>query len=137
VLDVYTKQTPKSELKFLEEVPVIVKAKTPFGVKVRSTNRSLTPWTTSAGTFAGIHISYTVFDAKMQQSHSGRAGLKNGTVNTGEHLDATVLVKGLPPGKYTLAVETHDATEASIPFRTQSFVKYGDESLLAEFVVVE
>ena len=137
VLDVYTKQTPKSELKFLEDVPVLVKAKTPFGVKVRSTNRSTTPWHTTAGTFAGIHISYTVFDEKMKQSQSGRAGLKNGVVKTGEHLDTTVLIKGLTPGRYTLAVETHDATEASIPFRTQSFVKYGDESLLAEFVVIE
>ena len=137
VLDVYTRQTPKSELKFLEAVPVLVKAKTPFGVKVRSTNLSTTPWTTSAGTFAGIHISYCVFDSKMNQAHSGRAGLKNGVVNTGEHLDTTVLIKGLTPGRYTLAVETHDATEASIPFRTQSFVKYGDESLLAEFVVYE
>ncbi len=136
-LDVYTKQTPKSELKFLEAVPVLVKAKTPFGVKVRATNRSITPWNTSAGTFAGIHISYMVFDSTMNQSQSGRAGLKNSIVKQGEFLDTTVLIKGLTPGKYTLAIETHDATEASIPFRTQSFVKYGDDSLLAEFVVIE
>jgi len=131
----YRQITPRSELTWQAAPPRVVSAGTPFGVPVRSTNRSGTPWPTRAGTFAGIHICYTVFDAHMQTVWAGRTGLRDGQVAPGDSLPGVALVKGLPPGRYTLVVETHDARRASIPYRTQAFTKYGDDSLLHEFTV--
>jgi hypothetical protein len=65
----------------------------------------------------------------------GRTGLRHEVVPPGGSTVIPVPVGKLKPGHYRLVAEMHDATGAGIPFRTQSFTKFGDDSLVAEFVV--
>ena len=46
-----------------------------------------------------------------------------------------VPLSGLKAGRYKLIAELHDSTAGGIPFLTNSFVKFGDESLIGELVV--
>jgi hypothetical protein len=96
---------------------------------------SNTAWQFKPGNYAAVHVAYVVFDDKAKDVWSGRTGLRFETIPPGGSTAVTVPVRGLPPGAYKLAVEMHDATAAGIPFRTHSFVKFGDDSLTAELVV--
>ncbi len=115
--------------------PNEVKPGTPFTVSVRCENRSDTTWHLKPGQFAGIHVSYAVYADRPPAVWEGRAGLRNETVRPGASTTVPIPVGGLKPGRYRLVAELHDATGASVPFRTQSFTKFGDDSLVAEFQV--
>ncbi len=133
--DVYPTLVPRSQLSFAQELPSPWPYETPVGVTVRSENISAVPWKLSAGHYAGVHLAYVVYDQAGQDIGSGRCGFWNATIAPGESFTAVVPVRPLPRGRYWLSVEMHDATGASVPFRTQSFVKFGDASLVAEIVV--
>jgi protein tyrosine phosphatase (PTP) superfamily phosphohydrolase (DUF442 family) len=134
-LTAYTPGGARSHLAWLAPPPPVLAANTPTGFRVRCENRSSVPWQFKPGNFAGIHVAYSVFDERAKDVWSGRTGLRFETVPPGGAIEVPVPVKGLPPGRYTLSVELHDATAAGIPFRTNSFVKFGDDSLVAEVVV--
>ena len=131
----YEKLTPRSELRWIDPPPSELKANEPTAYRVAAINRSEVAWPLSPGTFAGVHWSFTVYDETMESVAGGRAGLRTGSIGPGEAYEATIPLGGLKPGRYWLAVELHDATHAAVPFRTQSFAKYGDDSLVAEFTV--
>lgn len=135
VLAEYTPGGARSKLEWVVPIPAPLAADTPTGFRVRCTNRSGVAWQMKPGNYAGIHAAYVVYDADMTDVWGGRTGLRFETVPPGGHADVTVPVRGLKPGRYTLAVEMHDATAAAVPFRTNSFVKFGDDSLVAELVV--
>lgn len=135
VLTEYCPGPARSQLSWVNAPPAEVKADTPFTVSVRCANRSDTAWQMKPGQFAGIHVCYAVYGEKPPAAWEGRAGLRNETVPPGGSTVVPVPVGRLKPGKYRLVVELHDATGASIPFRTQSFTKFGDDSLVAEIVV--
>ncbi len=135
VLKHYQPGVAVSKLAWLDTMPMPAKAGETFGVRVRAENRSSTAWQLKPGTYSGVHLAFAVFNDKSESVWSGRAGLRNETVLPGHSTDVMIPIIGMKPGKYTVIVEVHDATEAGIPFRTNSFVQYGDESLAADLVV--
>jgi protein tyrosine phosphatase (PTP) superfamily phosphohydrolase (DUF442 family) len=135
VLNEYQAGGARSKLAWLDSIPAPLAVNTPTGFRVRCENRSNTPWQFKPGNFAAVHVAYVVFDEAGKDVWSGRTGLRFETIPPGESTDVMVPVKGLPPGAYKLVVEMHDATAAAVPFRTNSFVKFGDDSLVAELVV--
>lgn len=137
VLTEYCPGPARSELSWVTAPPTAVPADTPFTVTVRCENKSDTPWELKPGHFAGVHLCYAVYGEEPPAAWEGRAGLRRETVPPGGRTEVPVPVGGLKPGRYRLVVELHDATGASVPFRTQSFTKFGDDSLAAEFNVQE
>lgn len=135
VLSEYCPGPARSHLQWVTPPPAVVTPNTPLTLRVRCENRSDTAWQMKPGTFAGVHVCFTVYDANSQDVGGGRTGLRYETVPPGGSTEVPVPVRGLPPGKYRLVAELHDATGAAIPFRVQSFTKFGDESLVAEFEV--
>jgi protein tyrosine phosphatase (PTP) superfamily phosphohydrolase (DUF442 family) len=127
VLSEYCPGPARSLLGWVKPTPEVVAEDTPFTVSVRCENRSDTAWVLKPGHFAGVHVCYKVSGDESPAAWEGRAGLRHETVPPGG--STTV------PAKYRRGEEMHDATAASVPFRTQSFTKYGDDSLVAEFVV--
>lgn len=125
----------RSSLRWETPPPPSVTPETPFTVRLRAENRSDTPWHMTPGHFAGVHASYAVYADTPPAVCEGRSGLRRETVPPGGGTVIPIPVSGLKAGKYRLVVELHDATAAGIPFRTQSFTKFGDDSLVAEFVV--
>lgn len=135
VLHEYCPGPARSKLGWKTTPPGEVEQGTPFTVTVLCENHSDIPWQLKPGTFAGVHVCYAVYGERPTAAWEGRAGLRNETVPPGGTTEVIVPVGKLPPGKYRLVIELHDATGASIPFRTQSFTKFGDDSLVAEFSV--
>jgi protein tyrosine phosphatase (PTP) superfamily phosphohydrolase (DUF442 family) len=132
ITSVYPNLVPRSELSFAEALPQPWQRDKPVGVTVRCKNVSAVPWKLSAGVFAGVHVAYVVYDEAGKDIWNGRCGFKNATIGPGEDFTTVVPVRALPHGRYWLNIELHDATGAGVPFRTQSFVKYGNASLLTE-----
>jgi protein tyrosine phosphatase (PTP) superfamily phosphohydrolase (DUF442 family) len=137
VMTEYTAGPAKSQLTWVKGKgpPTAVAKGTPFTATLRCENRSDTPWQLKPGQFAGIHVSYAVYGDGPPPVWEGRAGLRYETVRPGASAAVPIPVGGLTPGRYRLVAELHDATGASVPFRTQSFTKFGDDSLVAEFEV--
>ncbi len=125
----------RSHLCWENAPPTEVNPNTPFTVAMRCENRSGTTWQLKPGHFAGIHVSYAVYADTPPAVWEGRAGLRFESVPPGASTVVAIPVGKLKPGRYRLVAELHDATGAGIPFRTQSFTKFGDDSLVAEFVV--
>lgn len=134
-LNEYIPGGARSKLEWLDPIPHPLPADTPTAFRVRCENRSNTEWQFKPGHFAAVHAAYVVYDENAKDIWSGRTGLRFETVPPGGSTEVVVPMKGLKPGRYTLSVELHDATAAGIPFRTNSFVKYGDDSLAAELMV--
>ena len=134
-LNEYIPSGARSKLEWADPIPNPLPAHTPTAFRVRCENRSNSTWEFKPGHFAAIHAAYTVFDESARNVWSGRAGLRFETIPPGGQTEVLIPLKGLTPGVYTLSVELHDATGAGIPFRTNSFVKYGDDSLAAELLV--
>jgi catechol 2,3-dioxygenase-like lactoylglutathione lyase family enzyme len=125
----------RSQLNWAKAPPAEVEEGTTFTAVVRCENRSETPWELKPGHFAGVHVCYAVYGEKPPAAWEGRAGFRQERVPPGGVVEVPIPVGRLKPGAYRLVVELHDATGAGIPFRTQSFTKFGDDSLVAEFVV--
>ncbi len=71
----------------------------------------------------------------LELVYRGQAGLFRATVPPGGSIDLLAAVPPLPPGRYVVKAEMTDATAAGVPVRANSFVQFGDESLMAELVV--
>ena len=126
----------RSHLSWVEPFPSSIPANAPKGLVVRAENRSNVPWELKPGTFASVHVAFTVYDAGGKDISGGRTGLRFETVPVGGSTDVLIPIPGLRPGQYKLVVELHDSTAGGIPFLTNSFVKFGDDSLVSELVVV-
>lgn len=135
VLTEYSAGPTRSRLSWQTPPPATVAKGTPFTATLRCENRSTSAWQMKPGQFAAIHVSYAVHADPSPVVLEGRAGLRYETVRPGASTTVHLPVGGLPPGRYRLVAEMHDATGASVPFRTQSFTKFGDDSLVGEFVV--
>lgn len=135
-LTVYSPGVARSELEWLDPIPNPVAVGQAFAVRVRVTNRSTEAWELQPGDYAGIHLSYVVANAELKIIHHRQAGLMRRTVQPGESI---VLTLGVPPLKvpetYNLVAQMIDARGAGVPIRSNSFVKFGDESLMASIVV--
>jgi protein tyrosine phosphatase (PTP) superfamily phosphohydrolase (DUF442 family) len=134
-LAVYTPGPARSELAWLDRPSGPVPANRPVGLRVRATNRSAVAWEFKPGNYAGIHLGFVIASDRLQAFHRGQAGLLRATVPPGESIDLTLAVPPLPPGRYVLVAEMTDATGAGVPVRANSFVQFGDESLMTELVV--
>jgi protein tyrosine phosphatase (PTP) superfamily phosphohydrolase (DUF442 family) len=135
ILNDYIPGGAKSKLVWEGVLPNPLPAHTPTAFRVRCENLSNTAWQFKPGHFSAIHVAYVLFDENAQDIWSGRAGLRFETIPPNASTVVEIPMKGLPPGRYMLSVEMHDATGAGIPFRTNSFVKFGDDSLAAELIV--
>ena len=135
VLNDYCPGPARSRLSWITAPPAVVPGKTPLTLRVRCENRSDTAWQMKPGRYAGIHVQYAVFGDGVEHIADGRAGLRFETVPPGGGTEVPIPLPILGAGRYRLVVEIHDATGAGIAFRTQAFTKFGDDSLVTEFVV--
>jgi len=135
LLNMYCPGPARSKLEWAAVQPFEFPANTPFALEVKATNASGTAWELRPGTFAGIHASYRVYNENRDTLVDTRSGFRFETVPPGGTTSFTLPVIALAPGRYRVIVELHNATGAGIPFRTNSFVKFGDESLSAELTV--
>ena len=125
----------RSHLTWAEAFPESIRVGAPRGFRLRAENRSNVPWELKPGTFASVHASYAVYDSDGKDVLSSRAGLRFETVPVGGSTEILIPLPGLAAGTYKLVVELHDSTGGGIPFLTNSFVKFGDDSLVTELVV--
>ncbi len=133
---VYSPGPARSELVWLDKVPNPIAADKPFTVRVKATNRSTQTWEFKPGNYAGIHLHFVVADSTLLPLHRGQAGLLRASVPPGESIVLNVVVPPLKQaGHYALVAEMHDATAASVPIRANSFVQFGDESIMADVFV--
>ncbi|WP_161967999.1 tyrosine-protein phosphatase [Fimbriiglobus ruber] len=133
LLDVYSPGPARSELIWLEKPPDPVPVGRPFAARIRAVNRSTETWEFKPGNQAGIHLQYGVGNEQFQMIYRGEAGLFRATVAPGESIDLVLAVPSLKtPGRYALAAEMIDGTGASVPVRQNSFVKFGDESVMTQ-----
>ncbi len=133
---VYTPGPAVSKLEWLTPVPARVPADQPLHLKVRATNGSADPWEFKPGNQAGIHLLYKVLPDPTTEAYKGQAGLFRRTLPPGGSVDLTLAVPPLKvPGAYTIVAEMIDARGCGVSVRSSSFVKFGDEPLLAQFTV--
>jgi protein tyrosine/serine phosphatase len=125
----------RSHLTWAEAFPESIRVGEPRGFRLRAENRSNIPWELKPGTFASVHASYALYDSDGKDVLSSRAGLRFETVPVGGSTEILIPLPGLQAGTYKLVVELHDSTGGGIPFLTNSFVKFGDDSLVTELVV--
>jgi protein tyrosine phosphatase (PTP) superfamily phosphohydrolase (DUF442 family) len=134
--NVYTPGVARSELEWLDPVPNPVPVGKAFAVRVRVTNRSTEDWQLTPGDYAGVHLSYVVANVRLEIVHRGIAGLMRRTVRPGESVELTLAVPPLKvPATYNLVAQMIDARGAGVPIRSNSFVKFGDESIMAAIEV--
>ena len=134
LLNEYCPGPARSRMELVDPLPAYY-SEIPFAFRVKATNTSNTAWELKPGTFAGVHAHYRISTLENERLVDTRSGFRFETVPPGASTLFTLPVPALPPGRYRLIVELHNATGAGIPFRTNSFVKFGDDSLAAEFNV--
>jgi hypothetical protein len=87
-------------------VPSAVVLGKPFTVQARCRNTSIRSWHLRAGSNAGIHGSYLLWDPVGNVVVSGRSGLFDAEVAPGESIDLTLALPALrESGKYRLQVD--------------------------------
>ena len=88
------------------EVPSAVVQGQPFALRMRFRNTSIKPWRLQAGSNAGIHGCYSLWDPLGNFVESGRAGLFEAEVPPQQSIDLTLALPALAhPGPYRLQVE--------------------------------
>ena len=93
--------------------PVRAAAGRPFGFRVRCTNTSVGPWILQPGANAGVHLGwYLTNDANDEGAGDGRSGLFDAVVPPGGHVDLTVALPALPPGRYHADLDMVDEQHA-------------------------
>lgn len=127
----------RSRLAWGSPPPATWPADQPLALTVSARNVSDTPWQLKPGVFAAIHLAYTVYDAAGETVQGERTGFRFETVPPGGKTEFTLGIRRLKPGRYTIAAELHDATAAGVAFRTNSFVKLGDSSLVTQLEIKE
>lgn len=125
----------RSRLTWATPIPTTWPADTPLTLTVSAENLSDTAWQLKPGVFAGVHLVFSVYDAAGGTMQSDRTGFRFETVPSGGTTTFALGLRGLKPGRYTVAAELHDATAAAIAYRTNSFVKLGDGSLVTQLEV--
>lgn len=127
---VYTPGVAQSQLSFVDAVTTVSAAEA-WSVRVKAVNRSTEAWEFKPGNWAGIHLQYVVAGDGLTAAYKGQAGLLRATVPPGGEIVLTLAVPPLRvPGQYTLAAELIDARGASVPVRSNSFVKFGDGAII-------
>lgn len=134
VLDEYSPGPARAKLEWIDAAPSYPEQR-PFAATIRGENASDTAWELKPGTFAGIYAHYRIVTSDGGSIYQGRTGFRYETVPPGASTNFIVTVPALPAGRYRLIVELQNATGAGIPFRTNTFGKFGDGPLLAEFTV--
>jgi protein tyrosine phosphatase (PTP) superfamily phosphohydrolase (DUF442 family) len=95
----------RCEIRPLEAPNPIVSGQ-PFALRMRFRNTSVRPWRLRAGSNAGIHGCYFLWDPQGNFLYSARAGLMDAEVGLNEGIDLTLAVPALAhPGRYRLQVE--------------------------------
>jgi len=90
-------------------VPSAMVREEPSVVRARFRNTSLRPWHLRAGSNAGIHGSYLLWDPFGNLVVCGRAGLFEAKVDPNETIDLTLVLPALrQPGTYRLQVDMVD-----------------------------
>lgn len=125
----------RSRLTWVSQPSATWPADKPLALKVSAENVSDTAWQLKPGVFAAIHLAYTLYDATGETVQGERTGFRFETVPPGGKTEFALGIRKLKPGRYTIAAELHDATAAGVAFRTNSFVKLGDGSLVTELEV--
>jgi len=132
----YTPGPAKSQLKWLDPVPVTLKTGQPLKLRLEARNSSSESWELQPGNYSGIHLGYRLASPDLQEVYVGQAGLMRRSVGPGESITFDVVIPPQrTPGKYVLIAEMHDSRGASVPIRRTSFVQLGDDSLMAEIIV--
>ncbi|HLJ93676.1 MAG TPA: tyrosine-protein phosphatase [Gemmataceae bacterium] len=91
------------------DVPNPIAKEEPFIVRARFRNTSIKPWHLRAGSNAGIHGCYVLWDARGNQLLSGRAGVFDAEVGPNEAIDLDLALPALrQPGKYRLQIDMVD-----------------------------
>lgn len=135
VLNRYCPGVARSQLAWIDPPTAAIPALRTHTLRVSAVNTSDTPWELKPGVFAGVHLAWAVYDADGKTIQYERTGLRFETVPPGGKTAFVLPVRALKPGRYTVTAELHDATAAGIAFRTSSFVKLGDGSLVLELEV--
>ncbi|HLW67537.1 MAG TPA: tyrosine-protein phosphatase [Gemmataceae bacterium] len=92
---------------------------------LRAYNQSIRPWKLRPGTWQGVHARYQITAADGEVVFQERAGLFDATVSPGDHIDLTIGIPELAPGKYTLYIDLVDADQ-------NSFSQFGMEPIFRE-----
>jgi hypothetical protein len=74
-------------------------------LEVRCRNDSPEEWRFRPGGNAGVHLWWTVLDRDERVVHGDRAGLFHAAVAPGGHIDLTLALPPLSPGRYELRVD--------------------------------
>lgn len=91
------------------DVPTPIVRGEPFVVRARFRNTSIRPWHFRAGSNAGIHGSYILWDPFGNELLSGRCGLFDAEVAPNETIDLTLALPALQnPGTYRLQIDMVD-----------------------------
>ncbi|MGL6095737.1 MAG: tyrosine-protein phosphatase [Fimbriiglobus sp.] len=135
---VYSPGPRMSKLEWTALPPATVKVGQPIVARVLAQNTSAEPWELQPGNFAGIHLGFMLAQFPETVAFRGQAGLECRTVPPGGEIEFVLAVPPQrTPGKFVLVAEMTDATGAGVPIRANSFVQFGDVSLLAAVDVVE
>jgi protein tyrosine phosphatase (PTP) superfamily phosphohydrolase (DUF442 family) len=119
----------RAELKLLEP-PTVLRPDEPAALKLRARNLSVRPWKLRAGSNAGIHAVYSLFDEEGGLLQTRRAGLFDARVPPGDAIDLTLALPALETGRYLLRVDMIDEQHCS-------FYQCGSELLEVELEVRE
>jgi predicted protein tyrosine phosphatase len=92
--------------------PLSPTERTPYGFRVRCTNTSIEPWVLQPGSNAGVHLGWMLFDANDAYMREGRSGLFDAVVPPGDHIDLTVALPPLAPGRYQVQLDMVDEQHA-------------------------
>jgi protein tyrosine phosphatase (PTP) superfamily phosphohydrolase (DUF442 family) len=112
------------------QVPEELACGDPGSMRVRVCNKGITAWQLQAGTNAGFHAGFILFDQQDRALAYGRAGLLDALVAPGQSIDLTVVFPAVRvPGKYRLMVDMVDEPQGW-------FYQLGSEPLETEITVV-
>jgi protein tyrosine phosphatase (PTP) superfamily phosphohydrolase (DUF442 family) len=92
---------------------------------LRIHNDSIRMWRFRPGTWQGVHARYQITAANGAVMFQERAGQFDATVSPGEHIDLTIGIPELSPGKYTLFIDMVDVDQ-------NSFSQFGMEPIFRE-----
>jgi protein tyrosine phosphatase (PTP) superfamily phosphohydrolase (DUF442 family) len=93
----------------LVDLPTPIVSGEPFTVWARFRNTSIRPWRLRAGSNAGVHGCYVLWDSEGNQLLSGRSGLFDALVAPRQAVDLALALPALPkPGKYRLQIDMVD-----------------------------
>jgi protein tyrosine phosphatase (PTP) superfamily phosphohydrolase (DUF442 family) len=87
------------------ELPEVLHSGQPAGVRIRAHNVGHRPWELRAGSTAGVHAFFWIYDAEDRNISAGRAGLFDAVVPPRESIDLCVPLPALAPGKYLLQLD--------------------------------